>query len=57
VTRAFRIPHGERVFAVDGQLKRVDDPPHVVGDNYPSGSADWAIGNAFFDARRSTRSE
>jgi len=45
-----RIPNGERVFTVSGQLKRVDDPPHVAGDNFPSGGADWALGNAFFDS-------
>lgn len=37
---ACRIPRGELVFGVNRQLKRVDDPPHVAGDNYPSGGKD-----------------
>lgn len=42
-----RIPHGERVATINRELKRVDDPPEVAGDNYPSGSVNWALGNAF----------
>lgn len=44
---ACRIPPGERVVQVEARLKRVEDPPHVAGDNYPSGGAKWALGNAF----------
>jgi hypothetical protein len=43
-----RLPHGERVVPVNRMLKRVDDPPHKAGDNYPSGGAEWALGNAFY---------
>jgi hypothetical protein len=42
------IPKREEVIAVSGLLRRVDDPPHVKGDDYPSGAGCWALGDAYF---------
>jgi hypothetical protein len=42
------VPKGERVTAVSDVLRRVDDPPHVKGDDYPSGARYWALGDAYF---------
>jgi hypothetical protein len=47
------VPRGERVTASSGVLRVVDDPPRVKGDDYPSGSSYWALGNAFFRWTRS----
>jgi len=41
-----RRPHRELVSSVAMGLKEVDDPPHVAGDNFPSGGIHWALGNA-----------
>lgn len=43
-----RRPKREVVVPVNAELKRVDDPPRLAGDNYPSGGTEWALGNAFF---------
>ena len=40
-----RIPVGEVVLPSSRSLDVVDDPPHVVGGDQPSGGALWALGN------------
>jgi hypothetical protein len=48
VPAACRVPKSERVRALSDTLVSAIDPPHVIGNNYPSGGALFAIGNVFF---------
>jgi hypothetical protein len=43
-----RVPKHERVRTLSATLVSVIDPPHVTGNNYPSGGRYVAIGNVFF---------
>jgi hypothetical protein len=45
-----RIPRGEVVLPIGPNLKRVTDPPHVAGNDQPSGGATTAIAEAYWGA-------
>jgi hypothetical protein len=48
-----RVPTHEQVRTLSATLVSVVDPPHLTGNNYPSGGPYFAIGNVFFSDSRS----
>jgi hypothetical protein len=50
-----RVPKHERVDVLSASLVSVVDPPHVTGNNFPSGGGYFALGNVFFSDSRSAR--
>ena len=46
---ACRVPHGERVRQLSPSLMSVVDPPHVLGNEVPSGGPFAALGEAGYD--------